>query len=39
MTHIIIIIIFHEDLNYSQMYVFFFNHDYKFWTFLTIKDI
>jgi hypothetical protein len=39
MTHIIIIIILHEDLNYSQIYVFLFNHDYKFWTFWTIKYI
>ncbi len=29
----------HEDLDYSQMYNFVFNHDDKFWTFLTIKDI
>ncbi len=36
MTHIIIKTIFlHEDLDYSQMY----NHDDKFWTFLTIKDV
>jgi len=32
------IYIFHEDLNYNQMYTFVFNHDYKFWTFWTIKD-
>jgi hypothetical protein len=29
----------HEDLDYSQMYNFVFNHDDKFWTFLTIKDV
>ncbi len=29
----------HEDLDYNQMYTFVFNHDYKFWTFLTIKDV
>ncbi len=40
MTHIIIIYLFlHEDLDYNQMYNFVFNHDDKFWTFLTIKDV
>jgi hypothetical protein len=29
----------HEDLDYNQMYTFVLNDDYKFWTFLTIKDI
>jgi hypothetical protein len=29
----------HEDLDYSQMYNFVFNHDDKFWIFLTIKDV
>ncbi len=29
----------HEDLDYSQMYNFVFNHDDKFWTFFTIKDV
>jgi hypothetical protein len=29
----------HEDLDYSQTYNFVFNHDDKFWTFLTIKDV
>jgi hypothetical protein len=29
----------HEHLDYSQMYTFVFNHDYKFWTFWTIKNI
>jgi hypothetical protein len=29
----------HEDLNYNQMYNFVFNHDDKFWIFLTIKDV
>jgi hypothetical protein len=28
-----------EDLDYSQIYNFVFNHDDKFWTFLTIKDV
>ncbi len=28
-----------EDLDYSQMYDFVFNHGDKFWTFLTIKDV
>ncbi len=35
----IYIYILHVDLNYGQMYSFVFNHDDKFWTFLTIKDI
>jgi len=41
MTHIImkINVFLHDNLDYSQMYTFVFNHDYKFWTFLTIKDI
>jgi hypothetical protein len=40
MTHIIVFyFILHENLDYSQMYIFVFNHDYKFWTFLTIKDV
>jgi hypothetical protein len=41
MNHIIIKTIYflHEDRNYSQMYKFVFNHDDKFWTFLTIKDV
>jgi hypothetical protein len=40
MTYIIKKIIFlHEDLDYSQMYTFVLNHDHKFWTFFTIKDI
>jgi hypothetical protein len=30
---------FHEDLDYNQMYNFVFNHDDKFWIFLTIKDV
>jgi len=29
----------HEDLDYNQIYNFVFNHDDKFWTFLTIKNI
>jgi hypothetical protein len=29
----------HEDLDYSQKYNFVFNHDDKFWTFLTINAI
>jgi hypothetical protein len=29
----------HEDLDYNQMHDFVFNHDDKFWTFLTIKDV
>jgi hypothetical protein len=33
------IILFHEDFDYNQIYNFVFNHDDKFWTFLTIKDI
>jgi hypothetical protein len=36
---IIIIKKLHEDLDYSQMYNFVFNHDDKFWIFLTIKDV
>jgi len=28
-----------EDLDYSQMYNFVLNHDDKFWTLLTIKDV
>jgi len=41
MTHNIIKTFFflHEDLNYSQMYNFVYNHDDKFWIFFTIKDI
>jgi hypothetical protein len=40
MTQIITFFIFlHEDLDYSQMYTFVLNHDYKFWTFFTVKDI
>jgi hypothetical protein len=41
MTHIIVILIFflHQGLDYSQMYCFVFNHDDKFWTFFTIKDV
>jgi hypothetical protein len=41
MTHTIIIINFLKmrDLDYNQMYTFVFDHDYKFWTFLAIKDI
>jgi hypothetical protein len=31
--------IWHENLDYSQMYNFISNHDDKFWTFFTIKDI
>jgi hypothetical protein len=30
---------FHDNLDYSQMYTFGFNHDYKFWTFWTIKNV
>jgi hypothetical protein len=29
----------HEDLDYSQMYKKQFNHDDKFLTFLTLKDV
>ncbi len=40
MTHIIIKLYFlHEDLDYNKKYNFVFNHDDKFLTFLTIKDI
>jgi hypothetical protein len=41
MTQIIIYryIYLHENLDYSQKYFFFFSHDYKFWNFLTIKDV
>jgi hypothetical protein len=41
MTHIIIKKLKNlpEDLDYNQMYNFVFNHDDKFWTFLTIKYV
>ncbi len=40
MIHLIITQFFlHKDQDYSQIYNFILNHDDKFWTFLTIKDV